>query len=138
MTTIICIDDDHAHAKKISDALTQVGHQVLVSNTAREGLSMILKHSPNLVLYNIANHNEDRHLILSSVRDKYPLLAETPFIFLSAHSDDTQILSDLKAGADTYLTKPINLQLLLATVQACLRQVKRIKYRHEQLLVLDI
>ncbi len=138
MTTIICIDDDPKNSENISLELTQAGYQVLHTNDGDEGLETILKHMPQLILYNISIPGKNRHRILNEVRQKYPLLAETPFIYISKKLDKEQILADLKAGADAFLTTPVNTMLLLATVQASLRQVKRIKFKHDRLLVLDI
>jgi len=138
MITIICIDDDPENREISSLELTQAGYQVLHTNDDDDGLDMILEHMPQLILYNISTPSKNRHRILNEVRQKYPLLAETPFIFLSKKSDKEQILADLKAGADAFLTSPVNTTLLLATVKASLRQIKRIKFKHDRLLVLDI
>ncbi len=138
MTTIICVDDDPRNSEKISQELTEEGYQVLLTIDGDEGLEMILEQMPQLILYNIATAHENRYRILTEVREKYPLMAETPFIFVSKKSDNEQVLSDLKAGADAYLTEPVNTTFLLATVKASLRQIDRIKFKHDRLLVLDI
>jgi len=138
MTTIICIDDDPKNSENISQDLTEEGYQVLLTSDGDEGLKMILEQMPHLILYNITTAHENRYRVLTKVREKYPLLAETPFIFVSKRSDNEQVLADLKAGADAYLSEPVNTTLLLATVKACLRQINRIKFKHDRLLVLDI
>ena len=138
MTTIICIDDDPKNSENISQELTEEGYQVLLTSDGDEGLKMILEQMPQLILYNITTAHENRYRVLTKVREKYPLLAETPFIFVSKRSDNEQVLADLKAGADAYLSEPVNTTLLLATVKACLRQINRIKFKYDRLLVLDI
>ncbi len=138
MTTIICINDDPKHGENITKILTEAGYEVLVSGDGDEGLEMILQHLPGLILYNISKPSDNRYRILKEVREKYPLLAEIPFIFISCATNNQQILSDLNSGADNFLIAPVNTSLLLATIQASLRQVDRIKFKHEKLLVLDI
>jgi len=138
MTTIIYLSDDPRSNENVTDILRQEGYTVLLAGNEREGLDMILEHMPNLVLYNLTASHEGRHQILDEVRGRYPLLAEMPFIYFSDVADNEQILTDLKAGADTYITKPVDSTLLLAKIHASLRQVKRIKFKHERLLVLDI
>ena len=61
-----------------------------------------------------------------------------PFIFLSALADKELVLTGLTTGADAYLTKPINYEMLLTTVQASLRQMGRIKQKHEDVITLDM
>ena len=138
MTTIICIDDDPRHSENIATLLTETGYEILVTGDGDEGLEMILEHLPGLILYNISEPSENRYRVLNEVREKYPLLAEIPFIFVSGASNNQQVLSDLNSGADSFLIEPVNTSLLLATIQASLRQVDRIKFKHEKLLVLDI
>ena len=138
MTTIVCIDDTPEHCEDIDQILTEAGYEVLVTGDGDEGLKMILEHTPGLILYNISESRENRYEVLNEVRKKYPLLAEIPFIFISNANNNQQILSDLNAGADSFLIEPVNTSLLLATIQASLRQVDRIKFKNEKLLVLDI
>lgn len=138
MATIICIDDNPEQGKHITDLLKMAGYNALLANSEEAGLEMITNHIPSLILYGITTPHENRYQVMGKIREKYPLLAETVFVFLSDASDKKQILTDLKAGADSFLTTPIDPTLLLATVQANLRQVKRIKFKHEKLLVLDI
>ena len=138
MTTIVCIDDTPEHSKDIAQTLTEAGYEVLVTGDGNEGLEIILKHTPGLILYNISEPRENRYWILNEVREKYLLLADIPFIFISCATNKEQILSDLNSGADSFLIEPVNTSLLLATIQASLRQVDRIRFKNEKLLVLDI
>jgi CheY-like chemotaxis protein len=138
MTTIICIDDDPENRENIAGEIEKADYKVLFTQDGDEALEMILEHIPQLILYNICTAHENRYRILREVRTKYPLLADTPFIFVSDQSNREQLLADLKAGADAFLTRPINTLLLVATIQASLRQIKRIQFKHDNLLVLDI
>ncbi len=138
MITIVCIDDTPEHSENIDRILTEAGYEVLVTGDGDEGLKAVLEHLPGLILYNISAPSKNRYRILNEVREKYPLLAEVPFIFISDAANNQQILSDLNAGADSFLIEPVNTSLVLATIQASLRQVDRIKFKNEKLLVLDI
>ena len=60
------------------------------------------------------------------VRERLPQHDEVPFIFLTAKATREDILAGKKMGADDYLTKPIDYDLLLATIETRLEQVKRI------------
>ncbi len=138
MTTIVCIDDNPEHSENIDRILTEAGYEVLVTGDGDEGLKAVLECLPGLILYNISAPSKNRYRILNEVREKYPLLAEIPFIYISDAANNQQILTDLNAGADSFLIEPVNTSLVLATIQASLRQVDRIKFKNEKLLVLDI
>ncbi len=138
MTTILCIEDEVSLRADISEELGDAGYNVKLAGDGEEGLEMILKYQPDLVLCDITMPKKNGYALLSEIRGKYPLLAEMPFIFLSALTDKELILNGLKCGADSYLTKPIDFELLLTTIQTSLRQINRIKLKQERFLVLDI
>jgi DNA-binding response OmpR family regulator len=138
MTTILCIEDEATLRQDLSEELEDAGYKVKQACDGDEGLAMIIKHKPDLVLCDITMPTKNGYTLLSEVREKYPLLAEMPFIFISALAGREEILTGLKCGADTYLTKPIDFELLLTTIQTSLRQIDRIKHKQERFLVLDI
>ena len=83
--------------------------------------------TPDLVLCDITMPKLDGYGLLAAMRAKRPELAATPFVFLTAMSEPREIIEGKVRGADDYLIKPVDYDLLLATVSARLRQVSRIK-----------
>jgi len=138
MTTILCIEDETSLRQDISEELEDAGYEVEQACDGEEGLKLILKHQPDLVLCDITMPKKNGYELLNEIREKYPLLAEMPFIFLTALADKERIVAGFKCGADAYLTKPIDFELLLTTVQTSLRQMDRIKHKQERFQVLDI
>ncbi len=138
MTMILCIEDEARLRKNIAEELEDAGYDVRQAGDGQEGLEMILKHKPDLVLCDITMPRKNGYELLKEVREKYLLFAEMPFIFLSALADKERVLAGLTTGADAYLTKPINYEILLSTVQASLRQMARIKQKQEDMIVLDM
>lgn len=129
MTEILCIDDEATIRKYICGALEEEGYSVIQACSGEEGLAMILKHKPDLILADINMPYKNGHQLLQELRKDYPQYGDIPFIFLSALSDKTMVLDGLKRGADAYLTKPIDFELLLATIQASLAQMARVKHK---------
>ena len=127
MTTILCIEDEAIHREDIAEVLEDAGYDVLQARDGREGLEMIRKHKPNLVLCDIIMPRMTGYELLKELREKHLLFPEMPFIFLSAVADREQVLAGLKEGAYAYLTKPIDFEMMLATVHASLRQIERIQ-----------
>src|SRR3546814_11072487 len=69
--------------------------------------------------------------VLTELRRDHPDLADAPFVFLSALADRRDVVAGKQLGADDYLTKPVDLEILLATVTARLAQIERLGRRFE-------
>ncbi len=138
MTTILCIEDESELRQDISEELEEAGYAVLQAVDGKEGLEMIRNHKPDLVLCDITMPKMNGLQLLREVRQNFPLLAEMPIILLSALADRQRVVEGLNEGADAYLTKPIDYDLLLIRIQTSLRQMERIKHKNEKVLVLDI
>ena len=80
----------------------------------------------------------EHRALLMELRENHPAFADLPFIFLSALADQKDVCEGLKLGADDYLTKPLNFEMLRATVQSKLHQMARIQQKHEDVITLDM
>jgi len=138
MATILCIEDEVELREIITEVLEEAGYDVCVAGDGEKGLEMIHNLKPDLVLCDINMPQKDGYEVLKEIRDNNLMLADMPFIFLSALADKERVLAGLTTGADAYLTKPINYEILLSTVQASLRQMARIKQKHEDVVMLDM
>lgn len=138
MVTILCIEDEPELREDIVEELEDANYTVLEAGDGEEGLEMILQHSPDLVLCDITMPRMNGLQLLEKVRNNYPLLAEMPFILLSALADRQRVIEGLRQGADAYLTKPIDFEHLLTRIETSLRQMQRIKFKNEGVLLLDI
>jgi len=138
MHTILCIEDVAELREDIAEELEDAGYEVLQAGDGEQGLEMIIEHKPDLVLCDITMPRKDGLQLMKEVRSNFPLLADMPIMLLSALSDKQRVLDGLKQGADAYFTKPIKFDYLLARIHASIRQMARIKYKNEKVLVLDI
>src|SRR5690606_26672773 len=82
---------------------------------------------PDLILCDISMPGLDGFDVLRGAQAKGADYAAIPFVFLSALADPREVVAGKRLGADDYLVKPIDYDLLLATIEARLRQVTRIK-----------
>ncbi len=138
MIKIMCIEDEESLREDIVEELEDAGYNVTQAGDGRQGLKMILDLKPDLVLCDITMPRKDGYQLLKEIREEHPVFADMPFIFLSALADRERVVAGLKDGADAYLTKPIDFEMLLATIQASLRQVNRIRQKHQEVFELDI
>lgn len=129
-STILCIEDERDLLRDISEELEEAGYQVLAASNGRRALALLKNHHPDLILCDISMPGMNGFELLEALQSRGLEYADTPFVFLTALSDPQQVVRGKQLGADDYLVKPIDYDLLLATVAARLRQVERLQACH--------
>jgi DNA-binding NarL/FixJ family response regulator len=124
---ILCIEDDHETAALIAEELIERGFDIRIAYDGQEGLLAILKHKPDLVLCDISMPVMSGFEVLESLTEVAPQLGHIPFVFLTALTDRDSELKGRKLGADDYVTKPIDFDVLTAIINARLAGVARTK-----------
>ena len=122
---ILCIEDDRETAALIAEELVDRGYAVTVAHDGREGLAAILKAMPDLVLSDISMPLMSGFELLERLIALAPRFAKMPFIFLTALSDRDNELKGRQLGADDYVTKPIDFDVLETIITARLAGVAR-------------
>ena len=119
---ILIVEDDATIRTILEMALMGAGFRH-VSSCARgdEGLQEILRTKPDLVLLDVMLPGLDGFTLARRVRGT-PALAATRILMLTARSENEDIVRGLEAGADDYVTKPVDRLVLLARVRAVLRR----------------
>lgn len=135
MAKILCVEDEPDLREQIVEELVDAGYEVLEAGNGVEGLAVIENGAPDLVLSDVNMPGMGGHELMKRVRDRHPELSDMPFLFLSAQADRAQVIEAKKMGADDYLTKPVDFELLLATLEARLAQVERMASHKEQQMV---
>lgn len=122
---ILCIEDDRETAALIAEELVDRGYEVTVAHDGREGLSAILKTMPDLVLSDISMPAMSGFELLHRLIALAPRFSKMPFVFLTALTDRESELKGRQLGADDYVTKPIDFDMLTAIINARLAGVAR-------------
>jgi len=122
---ILCIEDDRETAALIAEELVERGYEVTVKHDGREGLTAILKTMPDLVLSDISMPALSGFDLLDRLVALAPRFSKMPFIFLTALTDRDSELKGRQLGADDYVTKPIDFDMLAAIINARLAGVAR-------------
>jgi len=122
---ILCIEDDRETAALIAEELVDRGYAVTLAHDGREGLTAILKTMPDLVLSDISMPLMSGFELLERLIGLAPRFAKMPFVFLTALTDRDNELKGRHLGADDYVTKPIDFEVLAAIVAARLAGVAR-------------
>jgi DNA-binding NarL/FixJ family response regulator len=122
---ILCIEDDRAVAAMVADELTNRGFDVVVAYDGHEGFVAILKLMPDLVLCDISMPIMSGFEVLERLNALAPRLGHIPFVFLTALADRESELRARRLGADDYVTKPIDFDMLEMIINARLASVAR-------------
>ncbi|HTV33458.1 MAG TPA: response regulator [Methylocella sp.] len=122
---ILCIEDDRESAALIEEELFDRGFRVVLASDGREGLALILQKMPDLVLADVSMPIMSGFELLEQLTALGPSFGSMPFIFLTALADRENELKGRQRGADDYVIKPIDFELLCAIINARLARIAR-------------
>jgi len=122
---ILCIEDDRETAALIAEELTDRGFAVSVAHDGREGLAAILRQSPDLVLCDISLPFMSGFDVLERLTEIAPGFGYMPFVFLTALTDRENELKGRQLGADDFVRKPVDFDVLVAIVNMRLARALR-------------
>ncbi|TDL74833.1 response regulator transcription factor [Palleronia sediminis] len=134
---ILCIEDEPSLRDDIAAELTEAGYAVIAAGDAPQALRHLERQRPDLILCDIVMPGMDGHALLAHLRGARPDLDDIPFVFLTALSAREQMIEGRRAGADDYLTKPIDYDLLRAMIAARLDRMARLRAAQGGTAVLD-
>jgi DNA-binding NarL/FixJ family response regulator len=115
---ILCIEDSAETAALIAEDLRERGYFVTVAVDGHAGLGAILQTSPDLVLCDINMPGMTGFEVLECLTTIAPQSETVPFVFLTASVDRDNELKGRRLGADDYVTKPIDFEILATIIEA--------------------
>ena len=118
MYKILLVEDDAGIAKEIADYASAWGLDVHIAKNFENIMAEFASVQPHLVLLDISLPYFDGYYWCSQMRN----VSKIPIIFLSSASDNMNILMAMNMGADDFIAKPFDLDVLTAKVQAVLRR----------------
>lgn len=111
LLTIFLVDDDHLFALNVASQLEQYGYHVRIFQAPEELLLAVQENPPAAILMDMELPGTNGAAIIASLnRDVH---AAIPVVFISGHSDLDSRLAAVRASGDAYLTKPLNMVLLV-------------------------
>src|SRR5215831_244560 len=122
---ILVVDDNEVNRDIVATRLTAHGYETLQAADGEQALAAVSEHRPDLVLLDVMMPNLDG---IEACRRLKRDDAFLPVILVTAKTDTKDVVAGLDAGADEYLSKPIDQAALVARV----RSVLRIKALHDQ------
>jgi DNA-binding response OmpR family regulator len=118
---ILLVDDDELLLRSLALNLQQAGYRVNTATSAEDALALVRSDAPDLILLDIGLPRMDGLEALRHFRADIGM----PIILLTARQRELDEVLGLKYGADDYITKPFELDVLLARIKAVLRRFRR-------------
>jgi len=118
MTRVLVVDDDVALARALGINLRARGYDVVTAATGRQALDVLARAHPDVVVLDLGLPDLDGIDVLHGIRGWNPV----PVVVLSARTTSDEKVDALDAGADDYVTKPFEMNELLARLRAAVRR----------------
>jgi DNA-binding response OmpR family regulator len=122
MKKVLVIEDNTEVQDNITEILELEGFDVLHADNGSDGLDIAIEKLPDIILCDIMMPKVKGYEVLQQLKANAPT-ASIPFIFLTALSERSEQLRGMGLGADGYLIKPFEMDVLLNEIERCLKTV---------------
>jgi DNA-binding response OmpR family regulator len=119
--TILVVDDDALMRRSLAATLGQTGYIVETAATGESAVELVRRKSPDLVLLDVGLPGMDGMETLRAIRRDDPNLA---VILVTGRRRELDEIVGLEMGADDYITKPFDMDVLIAHVRAVMRRAQ--------------
>ncbi|MCQ4638152.1 response regulator transcription factor [Anaerovorax odorimutans] len=134
MKDILLVEDNEELAALIQTFLLRDGYTVLHVTSGREAVEYLRRHSVKLLLLDIMLPEMDGFAVCRAVREQ----RDIPILIMSARSDRADKLSGYELGADDYMEKPVDAEILTAKIKALMQRAYGAQRKEEVLVSGDI
>lgn len=132
--SVLIVDDDDLLRRSLAFSLEQAGFTVRTASSAEDAIAMTTQKRPNIVLLDIMLPGMDGFDALRYFHDKI----DVPVIFLTARRRQVDQIVGLELGADDYLPKPFDPDILIAHIRAVLRRTRTTHLAEQRPQVMDV
>ena len=126
-TTIMLVEDDHAVAQTLTDALESSGYRVWLAETGADAKTLLEQTRPDLIILDLMLPDVDGLVLCSGLK----AIADVPIVICSATPQKRDAILGLKLGADDFIAKPFDIYELEARVEAVLRRTSQTRVSSE-------
>jgi two-component system phosphate regulon response regulator PhoB len=118
---ILVVEDEDDIRELIRHNLARNGYGVTAAGDGETALQIAVRRPPSLILLDLMLPDINGLEVCRVLRQD-PKTAAVPIIIVTARGEESDVVAGLETGADDYVTKPFNMNVLLARVRAALRR----------------
>jgi YesN/AraC family two-component response regulator len=127
--------DDNVEIRNYVSSIFESTYQIKTASNGKEGLELALEEIPDIVISDVMMPVLDGFGFTKKLKEN-EITSHIPIILLTAKSDDKDKLEGVHSGADSYVIKPFNSQLLKATVTNLIENRRKLQSRFAQEVLL--
>ncbi len=131
MKKILIIEDDKVISIELSELLVHAGYEPIILKDFKEPLEEILKLAPDLILLDIHIPYMNGELLLQKLRKK----SNIPVVMVTSKNNEADELLSMMYGADDYITKPYNPNILLYRIGNILKRFNGETFSYKELMI---
>ena len=120
---ILVVDDDRLVLAMVTHGLSQAGYEVIDADNGDDAILLARQHRPDIALLDIRMEGKTGFDVAEYLRD----VGHTPFVFLSAFSDQETVAKVKALGALAYLVKPLEVGQIVPTIDAAYARAQQMK-----------
>jgi len=120
---LLVVDDDRTLLRFLGEYLERERYDVITADRGSKALRLFFQEKPDLVILDVMMPGMDGWEVCARIRE----MADTPIIFLTAKTAETDKLRGFRLGVDDYITKPFSLPEMAARVSAVLARTDSIR-----------
>jgi len=122
---VLCVDDDKYLTDLLSFALEREGYTVKVANRGAQAVQLIEDEPPEAVILDVNLPDANGFSVCMQIRRHHTM----PIILLTSRNADEDVMSGFRQGADDYVAKPFNMQVLLYRLRAVMKRAHALNAR---------
>lgn len=96
-------------------------YQILEARNGQDGINVALKEEPDLILCDVMMPVKDGYETCREIKND-PKMAQTPVVMLTAKVESEDVITGIEAGADDYITKPFDVEILLSKINSLMKK----------------
>ena len=122
MVSILVCDDDQKTCELITTFFQKYSYRIVATNDGKQLIHALEENDFDLILLDLMLPGDDGLTLCQKIRRD----SNIPIIMITANDNDIDRVSALELGADYYMTKPINLRVLMAYIKTILRRYQQV------------
>jgi two-component system, response regulator PdtaR len=120
---ILVVDDDRLVLAMVTHGLSQAGYEVIDADNGDDAILLARQHRPDIALLDIRMEGKTGFDVAQYLRE----VGHTPFVFLSAFSDEKTVAQVKALGALAYLVKPLEVGQIVPTIDAAFARAQEMR-----------